>query len=331
MCRLLEAPSLALLRAGAILSRVLWIASLAPRPSQLAAAALVAALVFAAAHNLVFNVEGFLHHLRTLVGPTSTDYRVFDPGPTGQLQLLGAIEVQAWHCLSWSGITAVVLGVAVTVRGRRVLPAWLWLTGLSSYLTFMAIVGYSYDRFLLPLATVCAVPAAIGIGTLLDRPSWFRGARLCGAVLLAWIVLRAGGLDVLMLTDSRYAAEGFLRAAVREGATVGSFGQLHALPRLDAFSRPAIRPGVADTLAVNPDFIVVNMEFMQRFAADPVRMEWLAWLQSGTGPYREVFRHKAKVPWYSPLRLDARFTDGVEDPFTNLDKVNPEIAIFRRQ
>jgi hypothetical protein len=84
---------------------------------------------------------------------------------------------------------------------------------------------------------------------------------------------------------------------------------------------------VEQTLALRPDFIVVNTEWMRRFEPGTLRRLWLEWLERGTGPYRLAFRYK------DPLRGTAfawtrRFTDRVEDPLTNLDKANPETAIF---
>ena len=56
----------------------------------------------------------------------------------------------------------------------------------------------------------------------------------------------------------------------------------------------------------------------------------MIWLDSGTGPYQEVLRYKSSFRW-TPLALDRRFTDRVQDPFTNLDKANPEMSVFRRR
>ena len=61
----------------------------------------------------------------------------------------------------------------------------------------------------------------------------------------------------------------------------------------------------------------------------PTRL-WLDWLQQEHGPFEIVFRHKAPLGW-SALRWQSRFTDRREDDFTNLDKANPEIVIFKRR
>jgi hypothetical protein len=136
---------------------------------------------------------------------------------------------------------------------------------------------------------------------------------------------------VLMVTDARYAAERFLLREVPVNATVASVGQLVVLPRMDRFVHRSVPPGIEPTLIQSPEYIVINTELMRRYDDDPVRVAWINWLESGTGPYREVFRYKAPAPWYSPIALDTRFTDRVEDQFSNVDKVNPEIAIFKRQ
>lgn len=302
----------------------------AARPVQLLTAVASGLVVWTVVQNVAFNPEGFQGHIRTIVGPASSDYRVVESTLGAPAVLLRAVCIQVWQCLSWSGIAAVALGVAAASSARRPIPMWLWLTIPSSYVSFVAVVGYSYDRFLLPPTLVCAVPAALGIAGLLEEESAYHLKRLCGALLLAWIVLRAVGLDVLMVTDGRYTVERWLQREVSAGETVGSFSPPQSLPRLGRFTQIPIRPGIAETLLENPDFIVVNTEHLLRFAGDPVRMAWIEWLTTGTGPYREVFRYKAPVPWFSPLRFDARFTDRIEDPFTNLDKVNPEIVIFRR-
>jgi hypothetical protein len=324
-----QAYALYVLPAAYLIARCVRGGPHALRPAQLAVAAFSAVAVWAVVMNVVFNPDGVREHVRTILGPASADYRSFEASAAGQVQLFLATARQIWECLAWSGLVAIALGLKA--GSWRQLPPWLWLTIPSSYLCFAAIVGYSYDRFLLPLTLVCAIPAAVGIAALLREGAGPRWRRVFGWFLLAWLVMRPVGLDVLMVTDARYKAEAWLRQHVRDGETVGSFGQLQTLTRMEGFTHFDIRPGIEDTLQAHPDYIVVNTEHMQRYASDPVRMAWLAWLQSEAGPYREVFRHKSPVPWYSPLRLDGRFTDRAEAPFTNLDKVNPEIAIFQRQ
>ena len=84
------------------------------------------------------------------------------------------------------------------------------------------------------------------------------------------------------------------------------------------------------TSALRPEFIVVNAEFAQRYSPESGRGKWQAWLESAAGDYVEAFRYKNPLTG-SALRFDGRFTDRVEDPYTNLDKANPEIVVYRRR
>lgn len=70
-------------RAG--VDRPLWRAL---RDRRMMAGALAAALVFAACHNLLFNMRGFLDHVRYIVGPGSANYRVYASTAAGHLELL---------------------------------------------------------------------------------------------------------------------------------------------------------------------------------------------------------------------------------------------------
>jgi hypothetical protein len=87
---------------------------------------------------------------------------------------------------------------------------------------------------------------------------------------------------------------------------------------------------VEATLELGPDVIVVNVELLRRDPPDSPPRLWLKWLETGVGPYEQVFRYKAPLG-PSALRIGRRFRDGTEDPLTNLDKINPEIAVFQRR
>ena len=52
---------------------------------------------------------------------------------------------------------------------------------------------------------------------------------------------------------------------------------------------------------------------------------------SGSSPrLLEVWRGRAPLPWWAVLRYDPVFTNGRDDGTTNLDNVNPEIVILKR-
>ena len=89
----------------------------------------------------------------------------------------------------------------------------------------------------------------------------------------------------------------------------------------------SIQPTATSTLATRPQFIVVNTEFMHRYAPGSPRRTWLEWLTSDS-PYAEILRVKSDFRG-SAFMWTRTMTDVEEDPYSNLDKINPEIAIYQ--
>jgi hypothetical protein len=285
--------------------------------------------------NLPFNYEGFRNHVDLVVGPASAGYRMFPPTLAGQWVLARVTGGQ----LLWAvGVPGTILLLAGLLKRRHgssepAVPVWVYLAALSYYVTLIAVIGYVYDRFLLPVTTLLALVAAIGVrktGFVLTRRLQNEARGLVAFVLLGWLIWRAASVDALLVRDSRYAAEAWLRAHVPRDAWVVSVDEFGYVPRLDRFRHRQIDATIAETLSARPDFIVVNTEFLARAAADSPERLWLDWLQTEAGPYEAAFRYKAPLGW-SALRFHAPFTDRREDDFTNLDKANPEIVIFRRR
>jgi hypothetical protein len=295
----------------------------------LAGVAGVAAAAFAVCHNLLFNAAGFVEHVRALVGPASADYRMFPLTADGQARLATAtLRLIPWT-LGWPGIVLVAAGVAAAAQDR-VRACWLLLPALSYYLFFIAVVGYVYDRFLLPVTVILAVFGGAGVDRLLAPRGGRAFLRPAAAVLMAWIAWRAISLDASMLFDSRYGVEAWLREHAEPGAVVAWTGQAMYLPRLHGLGARQIPPAIDATRAADPDFIVVNAEYAQRYPPNTPAAAWWVWLHSEDAPYEPALRRKTRIAW-SALRFERRLWDGREDPFTNADKINPEIVVFQRR
>ena len=292
--------------------------------------------------NLPFNYEGFREHVDLVLGPASEGYRMFPPTAAGQWVLAQVTAGQLLWTLGVPGTILVVAGVfRFPVRrerpaGEPAVPIWVFLVAVSYYVTLIAMIGYVYDRFLLPVTTVLALAAAIGMRRLAEggKTSGFVSFVLrrneTRGLLIAWLLWRVASVDALLVRDSRYAAEAWLRANVTRHAWVVTVDEFGYLPRLDRFRHKQIQATIEDTLSNNPEFIVVNTEFLARSPAGSPERQWLDWLQDGAGPYTVASRHKSPLGW-SAFAWQTRFTDGREDDFTNIDKANPEILIFRRR
>jgi hypothetical protein len=77
-----------------------------------------------------------------------------------------------------------------------------------------------------------------------------------------------------------------------------------------------------------PDYVVVNGDYAAR-AEDPRARELYQKLASGELGYELVLRERAHIPW--PFRLDEYVRARGDALPSNLDKLNPEIRVYRRK
>lgn len=288
-------------------------------------------LVLAGVHNLPFNFSGFVTHVREILGPASSGYRAFDPGPTGQLRLLADILPTFRWMFGWSGLVLIGLGCwRLSRRTPSQRHLWILWPVASYYVTFVAVVGYHYDRFFLPVAVVLSLFGGLGLEWLLDRGGWAAARRALASAAIAVMAWRALSVDAMMLNDSRYDVERWLHGRVEHGATVAWEGNPVYLPRLQRFDARYLAPSIADTQRDLPRFIVVNTQHSRRYEPGSGREAWWTWLQSEQSPYRIAYRRKNRPAW-SALSYEERLYQGVDDPLTTIGKINPEIVVFERR
>ena len=288
------------------------------------------AAVFALAHNLPFNWTGFKDHLAIITGGASADYRQVDSlSPGGQLWLLArTIEQIAWS-MSVPGAVVAGAGILAAIRRRSVERPLLMilLPAISYYLTFIAAVGYVYDRFLLP---VCAI-LAIFAGHWIDRrwgqpaPRWKTAGIVALFVYMTW---RSASINVLMAADRRYEAEAWMRANLPPGSVIGVLEWRQMLPDLGGF-RVLTLPGPPDAAdEVRPVTLVVSGGYPKRY---PGRAEaqWYYAAIRGERGYRVALRVERQPP-LAILAYERPFRE-METEFTILPKVSPEIVILVRE
>ncbi len=305
---------------GALVDRRLW------------AAAAAAAVAFALCHNLLFNWSGFRAHVNFIVGPGSVDYQLFDPTFAGQMELLRLTLWLMQQSLAWPLTVACVAGLVLAFRTPRLREVSLWLLvpAASYYVTFLAVILYNYDRFVLPICFVLAPFAGLAIDRFLAWSRLPRPARLAatgGAV--AYMVLYAATVDVLMIGDSRYVIEKWLAARVQKNELVASTFAPDYLPRLSGFRYSDIR-SVRQLEAQRPAFYVLNVDYARAVPPDGPTGQLVAGLHQGTLGYRRVFEYRRASPWpwligaHHDLvgpRLERRVS-------TILRNVNPTIVVF---
>jgi hypothetical protein len=106
------------------------------------------------------------------------------------------------------------------------------------------------------------------------------------------------------------------------------------MPRIEPPARVVVvEPSAESVRQASPDLVVVNARFARRFeqARAPQGRALLRMLADGSLGYDEAFRHRARIPAWAVLQYEAPFRGSAESPLTNLDKVNPEMVVYRRR
>ncbi len=292
------------------------------------ASAVAASVVF---HNLVFNLDGFVSHMRLL--STLGDIGVV-PRTVGGYADLTVLTLRLFpFAFGWPIFALVVIGLVRAAR-RPERRWWfvLLLVPLSFHLTFTWVTLYVNDRYLMGGMFVLALFAGSAAGDLLAGSRRPRAAMAAVAAVFVYSALNAASIDMMMALDSRNATREWVRTHAPDGARVGMVGSYlpHLGPGVETVD---LRPAPAAVESSQPDFVVVNDRFAQRYQAERSAdgRELLAGLADGSLGYDEVFRHRSRLPRWAVLAASAEFQRREESVLTNLDKVNPEMVVYRRR
>jgi hypothetical protein len=204
---------------------------------------------------------------------------------------------------------------------------------VSFHLGFTWVTLYVNDRYLLGGVFVLSLVAGAAAADLIEAASRRRAARLLVAASFVYALLYAASINVMMNLDARHAVSAWVAASTGARSVVGLVGRSY-MPRIEP---PAQVITVAATVAAvrqaSPDLLVLNARFARRFeqARAPEGRELLKALEDGSLGYEEAFRARSNVPAWALLQYEAPFRGSGESPLTNLDKVNPEMVVYRRR
>jgi hypothetical protein len=303
---------------------------------RLAAIAVTAIVVFTVCHNLLFNLKGFLAHVDFLVGGSAVgSYRVFEPTIAGRLALLRLTAHLIQESFGWPLLLVSLTGLFVAVAAPRLrsLTVWLLLPVVSYYLGFINVILFNYDRFVLPMCLVLALFGGLALDAFLTwsapGKTW-RGAGV--AAIFAYTLLYAGTVDVLMLGDSRYVVQQWMKTHVQRDELVGMAGPREILPTLDSFYRVDIG-SVAELERDRPGYYVLNADYGRAVSLERPWGQLIAGLQQHRLGYQLAFRFRREAPWRwlpgaHPDLVGARQETLV---FSTLRDINPTIEIFQRE
>lgn len=294
---------------------------------RLWAGALAFLVVYLLVMGAVWNLEGVIGHFQ-LIDRAAPAFRMFPPTLGGISRLAVATALIFPSALGVLCTLFGAIGLCVVVTRRRQYRRLLLLLGLAvSYMvSFVALAGYVYDRFLIGIALVAALLAAVGFDTVMRAIPSPRARLVVSAGLLLVTLWPSVLVNLRIASDSRLALEDWMKAHIQDDLyVVGSGAQMY-LPNLHPF-RHVIEPRreAAALLEWNPDVIVLNAQWVNRYDRSNMEVVTHSLEQAG---YRHVFSagRDPAPPWWTAL-IDV---GAAADLFSNLDKISPPLSVWQR-
>jgi hypothetical protein len=294
-------------------------------------AAATSAVLFAAIQNVLFDWDGFVSHVRFITGSGSVPFRVFEPTFSGRWQLFLLTLDLIQQALGWPFAIVVLTGLVVAIAGEdtRRTAFWLLVPIVSYYLTFINVIVYNYDRFMLPVCLVLALFGGLALQALAEPREW-RAWRIAAiAAVFGYTLLYAGAVDYLMIRDSRYEVDRWLKARIGPGQVVGFTGQREYNPTLGGLNHVDI-PDMATLERTHPAYMLFNADYGRALPRDSDWGKMIQQLEHGTAGYTLVARFREPLPWgWLPgLHRDLTGLRRERVVFTTVRNINPTIEVF---
>ncbi len=233
-----------------------------------------------------------------------------------------------------------VAGCLINPKKRR-LSLYLSAPALSYYLFFISIVLYSRDRFVIPVCLIlCIFIGWFWSDIITNSKQYKKQIVLAGSLLvLSYSWLYATSVNLLMLQDSRYKAERWMKRQMPEDSVVGHVGIITYHPRISFVTQPdTVFLGPTDLLNDEQlqglDYVILSSGYSkQRFPSESLEYKGFQKLENGEAGYKLVFSHES-VPYFNLLNIPqptAKSFGNHRYKTGNLNKINPRIRIYQRQ
>lgn len=289
--------------------------------------AIISGALFIIIYLIPFNIDGFEAHFKLIVGPASENYRIYENSLSGHFKMMVQSIKQVSFAMGWWLAAVCFLGVIRELR-RNSSDRLIWLpfvSIVSYYVFFISVVGYNNDRFFLPILVSLSIYGGKLLTDLWEFGLFYKLARVAIILtILAYSWVYAFSVDTLMIADSRYKALEWLNTHLESDDLISGVGETYYLPPLFSFKTEHFgrRPSVELVSEVEPTYIVTSSIFGEEIFEEGSKGHFFfTALNSGELGYDLAFQYQGRS-FYSLLNR--------EGVFTNLDKINPEIRIFRK-
>jgi len=285
---------------------------------------LLAVFLFLLIQNFAFNYQGFVEHFKLVTVWANQYGRLYEHTLSGHLKMLWQTLKHLRFCFGWPLFCVCGAGLVVSLfpRKKAGLLHWLLVPGISYYAFLISLTLSNYDRYLIPLGIILAFFGGKFVSDLLQPGQKLAGLKLA---LISFIFIYsffyAFSVDILMIKDSRYSAERWMKARLSLSTRLGVVDNREYLPRLEGYNWKFFWPTREHLEQINPDYIIINVDYTYKVEKNEPRYKFYLELARGNFPYKLEWNHKSR----SKLVLL-----NLEGIYTNLDKINPRIQIFRR-
>jgi hypothetical protein len=283
-------------------------------------------VLFALLQNWPFNFSGFLMHLRTLLGTASKGYQIYPRTLAGYWEMSVQAVRHLRFALGWPAFIVCLLGVARELMRKKkdYLLLSILVLVLSYYITFICLVMYHYERFMIPVALMLAL---FGGRLLSDGFNWKPGPpwakKVVFSLMSAIMLWNPVSVNALMVMDSRYKVERWMKRNIHPDHSVGFIGFVESFPRSWGIRQRHFffSPQAPRIERIKPDYLILNREST---IGDPTFDEGPRLEKIG---YVLVLQYQTPLKWTS-FNRETFFDNGRKILYSNLDKINPEIRIY---
>ncbi|MGD9973726.1 MAG: ArnT family glycosyltransferase [Desulfatirhabdiaceae bacterium] len=288
-----------------------------------------AVLLFLVIHNAAFNFSGLVKHFQVITGAASQNYRMYANTPQDQLRMAWQTLHHVVFSLGWPFSIMCFLGFLIPrFRTKQdVILIVMAIFPVTYYFSYIAVVGYTYLRYVIPMSMVLAMFGGRFLSFLHSHEK--KATTLLMHVLL--VCIAAGYtyknfiVSDMMHHDSRYAAEAWIQKNIPVSASIMGIGMINSLPRMHPdypFYQIKIFPSIIYQSGDRPEYLITTSlygsERLKKFHYEALAFKRL---ENNETDYQEVFSYRY-VPFLNIL--------DIRDIISNLDKINPMIKIYRR-
>ncbi len=286
-------------------------------------------LIYALCLGTLWNPGGVRGHFDLISGDAPRLFRMFPATPDGVATVIATSLAVLWAALGTPTALAAIAGLLVTAwraaSVRRVLP--LLVLAASYLLTFIAVIGYVYDRFLLGLVVVAVILASLGLTACLETIRHAGMRRAVTALVMLALLSPAIALDLRIANDTRFETERWMAAHLTDDPVVLGTASRVYMPNLFPYGHHLERTTFPmRVLSWDADVIVMNKDWLERPWQPKTSLLTSALTDAG---YREIFEvaRPATPHWFAAYLASGVWID---QTFSNVSKVSPPMTIWRR-